>query len=85
MSTAQHVSDYLFEFDMYVLFLLEMDNKLDESLFFIILVDSLTEKFKEIRDAFDTANEFFSLHLLKSTCRTYPEDEEMECEQHYPY
>uniref|UniRef100_A0A1I8QER5 Retrotransposon gag domain-containing protein n=1 Tax=Stomoxys calcitrans TaxID=35570 RepID=A0A1I8QER5_STOCA len=66
MSHSRSLSEYLIEFDICVSSLSEMEVTTDESLLSIILLDGLSDKFKEIRAAFDTANEFPSLNVLRS-------------------
>lgn len=66
MESVETITEYLIKFDIYVSCLSEMDVKLDESLLVVILLDGLTDQYKEIRAAFDTSNEFPSLNILKS-------------------
>ncbi|XP_036345803.1 uncharacterized protein LOC118755056, partial [Rhagoletis pomonella] len=60
------ITQYLIEFDICVSFLNEMNVNLDEDFLTVILIDGLSDAYKEIRAAFNTANEFPSLRTLRS-------------------
>ncbi|KAI8116171.1 hypothetical protein CVS40_11717 [Lucilia cuprina] len=66
MQSSESVSDYLIKFDICVSCLSEMDVNLDESFLVVILLDGLSDQYKEVRAAFDTSSEFPSLCVLRS-------------------
>lgn len=66
MNAAQSITKYIEEFDERYTELEEMNGKIEEELQVIIILDGLTDEYKEIKAAFNTANEFPAMKTLRS-------------------
>ncbi|KAM7350387.1 uncharacterized protein ACRADG_008991 [Cochliomyia hominivorax] len=66
MVESQSISQYLVEFDVAVSELREMVSDVDEDFLTVMLLDGLQDKYKAVKAAFDTANEFPTLNVLRS-------------------
>ncbi|XP_046804768.1 uncharacterized protein LOC124419420 [Lucilia cuprina] len=62
----QNITEYLTEFDIIVSDLREIIDDMDDDFLTVMLLDSLSSKYESIRAAFDAANEFPTLNILRS-------------------
>lgn len=66
MSAGQSILKFIEEFDENYILLEEMNGKIEEELQVIILLDGLSNAYKEVKAAFNTANEFPTMKTLRS-------------------
>ncbi|KAI8114846.1 hypothetical protein CVS40_12842 [Lucilia cuprina] len=66
MPENQNILQYLVEFDVTVSELREMVADIGEDFLTVMLLDGLPMKYKAVKAAFDTANEFITLNILRS-------------------
>lgn len=66
MSSGQNFADYLEQFDIQHTRLQEIGGKVEEELAVVILLDGLTDEYKEIKAAFNTVNDVPSLATMRS-------------------